>query len=80
MDAFFIDVVFTCRMRFSRATPFCRRKYAHAREAAEVVAEGMGLTVVRSDIDADPYTFMPWHPVSVTKLSHGRGSAFPAAA
>ena len=56
----------------------CRKKYSDAKRAAELVAAPFGLTLQRSDIDADSYTFMPWHPASLSKLSHGRSSYFEA--
>ena len=52
----------------------CRTKFQTARR----LAEAMDLVVFRSDIDAAAYTFMGWDPKSSVKLTHGRGSAFPA--
>ena len=56
----------------------CAGAYERAKRAAEAEAARLGLQVKRCDINAGNYTFMAWHPDSVSKLSHGRSSSFPA--
>ena len=67
----------------------CQQTYQEAKRAAVGIAERMHLKVPslpqpmhlkvqRSDIDAGPYTFKPWHHRSVSALSHGHGSKISA--
>ena len=56
----------------------CKSKYDLAKRAAEAAAASLGLRVTRADVDAGPYTFMACNNFSISRLSHGRSSSFPA--